>query len=387
MKFNPTLLKIYFFAFFVIVCCAITIIPIIYNPEVRANNPLNVYHATVNSVETLPSKTQGMSNFAINVTIDDGEDKGKQLIIEHSVIDNSPLTQKIDVQDSVFLFRSASDASSNYYIADKNRLPQISIILAFFGLLVFVVTGRKGLASIIGLVFSFCFLIFAIIPLIIAGYNVYFVSLIGVLTASIITIYLGHGLNARASVALISTMGVLMLAFVMAYVFTRFVGVSGVGTEEGYSVSQNGLLSKVNLQGLFLAGIMISTLGVLDDITTAQAASVEEIARANPTYGFEELFKSGLSIGKEHVISLVNTLAFAYIGTSLVTFLLLTVNRNTPFWYITNNQYFAEQAVQTVVGSSAIVLAVPITTALASRYFSRHKPNPHASSTVHYHSH
>ena len=45
----------------------------------------------------------------------------------------------------------------------------------------------------------------------------------------------------------------------------------------------------VNLQGL-LGGIIIGTLGVLDDITTAQVAVVDELKKANASLSAHELY-------------------------------------------------------------------------------------------------
>jgi uncharacterized membrane protein len=122
------------------------------------------------------------------------------------------------------------------------------------------------------------------------------------------------------------------------------------------------------LRGILLAGIIIGTLGVLDDITTAQAAVVEELHLANPSFDAKGLFKRGSSVGREHIISLVNTLVLAYTGASLPLLLLFQVYER-PTWLILNSEIIMEEIVRMLIGSIALALAVPLTTYLASWYY------------------
>jgi uncharacterized membrane protein len=141
---------------------------------------------------------------------------------------------------------------------------------------------------------------------------------------------------------------------------------SGRGSDEALFL-QTGYLETVNLRGLLLGGIVLGALGVLDDITTAQAAAVEEISRADPGLGVRDLYRRGLSVGREHITSLVNTLVLAYAGASLPLFILFTLNTNQPLWVTLNSEFVAEEIARTIIGSLALTLAVPITTALAAR--------------------
>jgi uncharacterized membrane protein len=136
-----------------------------------------------------------------------------------------------------------------------------------------------------------------------------------------------------------------------------------------------------------LGGIMLGVLGVLDDITTAQSAVVDELKRANPSLPFKELYKRGLSVGREHIASLVNTLFLAYAGASLPLFMLFTVYRDQPVWFLLNNEVISEEIVRTLVGSVCLILAVPITTALAAAIFGKTGPDKTTDHQGHAHVH
>src|SRR5690606_172450 len=100
-------------------------------------------------------------------------------------------------------------------------------------------------------------------------------------------------------------------------------------------------------------------------------AAVEEISRANPLQGFAALYRAGFSVGKEHIASLMNTLALAYVGASLPLLLLFSIDTETPLWVILNTQFLAEEIARTLVGSSALIIAVPVSTFLAARSFAK----------------
>ena len=127
-----------------------------------------------------------------------------------------------------------------------------------------------------------------------------------------------------------------------------------------------------NLRGILLAGIIIGTLGVLDDITTAQAAVVEELHKAQTSFNMRELFTRASSVGREHIISLVNTLVLAYTGASLPLLLLFEIYER-PVWLVLNSEIIIEEIVRMLVGSTALILAVPLTTGLAAWYYGRYR--------------
>jgi uncharacterized membrane protein len=160
----------------------------------------------------------------------------------------------------------------------------------------------------------------------------------------------------------------------MAIIFVAIGKLFGLGSEEAIYL-QLVPLEQLNLQGLLLGGIILGALGVLDDITTAQSAAVDELRKANPALGARELYRRGLSVGTEHITSLVNTLFLAYAGASLPLFILFTIYNDMPLWVTLNSEFIAEEIVRTVVGSVALILAVPITTAAAAAIFSRPRPS------------
>jgi uncharacterized membrane protein len=274
-----------------------------------------------------------------------------------------------------------------YFIVDHFRIPALIFALLCFVVLVLVITKRKGIASLLGLFYGVFFIFFAFIPLIIAGYNPFVVSIIGIGISAILSLYMSHGLRRHTTIAVISTVLLLLFAALTAYLFALLANITGYGSEESVSLAFNPRLKGIDLRGLFLAGVMISVLGVLDDITTAQAAIVEELKRANNSLDMKQLYTRAFSVGREHIISLVNTLAYAYIGSSLIMFLVLSVSENQSVLALLNSEFIAQEVVQTVVGSAALVLAVPLTTLIGAWHYSRISLSDNEVGERHPHSH
>lgn len=239
----------------------------------------------------------------------------------------------------------------------------------FFGLAV-LFSRRRGVTAILGLGITALILARFIVPAIIGGSNPLVVSLVGALAIAFSSIYLAHGFNLRTSIAVGSTLLTLVIAWVMAIVFVSLANLFGLGSEEAFYL-QLAPVEQLNLRGLLLGGIILGALGVLDDITTAQAAAVDELRKANPALPVQELYRRGLSVGTEHITSLVNTLFLAYAGASLPLFILFTIYNETPVWVALNSEFVAEEIVRTLVGSVALILAVPITTVAAAIILSR----------------
>lgn len=306
----------------------------------------------------------------IRVRIEDGDAKGNEVPAENNIPTNAQTSQTLKVGDEVVLIKSASPDGIGYYVVDLHRTTPLIWIALFFAALVMFFGRLRGLTSLVGLGFSIAVLALYIVPQILAGKDPLIVGMTGSFFIMVISLYLAHGFNKRTSIALGSSLITLCIAVASAVFFVGFAKLLGTGTEDALylQLSQG---QSINLSGLLLAGIIIGTLGVLDDVTIGQTAAVAELQKANPLLSKGELYHRGLAVGKEHIASLVNTLALAYAGASLPLFLLFTLNASQPLWVIINSQDIAEEIVRTLVGSIALILAVPISTWCAAFFLSK----------------
>ncbi|HRH93860.1 MAG TPA: YibE/F family protein, partial [Candidatus Peribacteria bacterium] len=317
----------------------------------------------------------------------DGADAGTVFSMDNGILANRD-DMRLQAGQQVIIDRmTKADGSVQYAMRERYRLPAIYWLLGAFVVLGIIFGGVTGFMSIVGLLVSVGVLLLFVVPKIADGADPLVISVIGSYIIAFTSLYLAHGFKKRTSVALLSTCVTLALAAATAVLSVKFTQLFGMGSEESLYL-QSGPLAGVNLRGLLIGGFIIGALGVLDDVTTAQTAAIDEISKANPSLTPAQLYRAGFSVGKEHIASLINTLALAYVGASLPLLLLFRENKDVPTWMIVNSETIAEEIVRTLVGSTTLLLAVPISTWCAS-YFLKNRTgrvqpaDPHA----HHHHH
>lgn len=303
----------------------------------------------------------------------DGAQEGKEISLEHGGKFTLSERSKVKKGDKIVLLELSQEGlKPEYQIIDKYRLDNITAIAVGFIILVLSVAHFKGVGSILGLAISLGVIVKFIVPQILAGRDPVLISVAGSLMIMATTLYLAHGFSKKTTVALVATFLSLGLTAGLAILFVNLAHLTGLGNENAYSLRFGGV--DINFKGLLLGGIIIGTLGVLDDTTTTQSATIFELKKANGKLKFLELFERGLSVGREHIASLVNTLVLAYAGVSLPIFLAFVLNPgNTPLWAILNSEFISEEIIRALAGSIGLILAVPITTLIASYFASREK--------------
>jgi uncharacterized membrane protein len=258
----------------------------------------------------------------------------------------------------------------DYQYADQDR----GLVLVALGLLfavAVVALGRfRGVAALLGLVLSIAVLLWFILPAIISGEDAVLVALVGGGAIALISLYLAHGYNPLTHVAALGAFSALVLTTALSWLVLAVANFSGVATEEAFFLLA---LPDVDLNGLLLAGIVLGAIGALDDVTVTQASAVWEVHGANPSLDASELYASGLRVGRDHIVSTVNTLLLAYAGASLPLLILFTL-AGQSLGFVASSEIVAVEIVRTLVGSIGLVAAVPMTTWLSSRVVKRVEP-------------
>lgn len=330
---------------------------------------ITFYKAEIQNITTDPNATLG-SERTMDVLLLNGDRSGETAQVSYyfPVVSNEEYNYEIG--DRIVVTRSAANDTVIYSVVDRYRLPGIIAIIIIFVGLAIILARKRGVTSLIGLAFSIFMLIKVLVPSIASGGSPVLIGLSGALAIGIVSIYISHGFNKPTSIAVGGTVITTIIAMATASVFVHFSKLFGTGSEEAYALQQFGTIANLDLRGILLVGIVIGCIGVLDDITTSLTASIVEIKKANTKYTLAQLFASGLAIGREHIASLVNTLVLAYAGASLPLMLIFTLDPR-PWWVLLNSQFIAEEIIRALVGSVALMLAVPITAWLAAYVYTR----------------
>jgi uncharacterized membrane protein len=255
------------------------------------------------------------------------------------------------------------DQDVSYFITDFQRLPVLAMLLVLFVAAVLLIGRWNGARALLGVALSLFIVIRFIVPAILAGRSPALVALVGATAVMIVTLYLAHGINEMTTSAVIGTSAALIPTVLLGMLFIEQGKVTGFASEE--AALARFAVEGLDLQGLVLAGLIIAALGVLDDVTVSQASTVFAIHDADRTQSWRVLFARGMKVGRDHMVSVVNTLILVYAGASLALLVLFSTG-GLPMMEIVNSEIVAEEIIKTLVGSLGLISAVPITTGLAA---------------------
>ncbi|MFJ8536637.1 YibE/F family protein [Streptomyces sp. NPDC093591] len=302
------------------------------------------------------------------IRVDTGNDKGRTFT---EIVQPDQSRQLHEGQDVVVAYEPSAPKDLQYSVTDVNRRVPMALLAGIFALAVVLVGRMRGVMALVALAISFLVLTFFILPAILQGSNPLVVAVVGASAIMLIALYMCHGLSARTSVAVLGTLLSLLLIGLLGSGFIDWAALTG-NTDDNTGLI-HGLYPSIDMSGLLLAGVIIGSLGVLDDVTVTQTSAVWELHEANPTMGWRGLYRAGIRIGRDHIASVVNTLVLAYAGAALPLLLLFSIAQSSV-GTVANSELVAEEIVRTLVGSIGLVASVPVTTALAALVVSADRP-------------
>lgn len=287
----------------------------------------------------------------------------------HETIFPSSEKYPLEKGDKVFVTAYPTPEGDIFVIHEYDRTNMMLVLLGIFIVVVLVVARWVGFNSLVSLLGSLSFILVYILPMLVAGYNPIFVSLTGGLGIMFFTIYLSHGFSRKTTIAFGGILISMVITIILSYLFTYLLHLSGYISEEVvYLVNASGF--SFDIISLLIAGIIIGTIGVLDDVCISQTSLVEELHRANPKLKGWDLYSAAMRVGVDHVGSVVNTLALAYTASMLPLLLLFVIvtGGGTNYLEILNQEILVTEFARILISSIGVVSAVPITTWLAVNF-------------------
>jgi uncharacterized membrane protein len=294
------------------------------------------------------------------VTIESGPSKGTKTLLE---IPPGPDQPKLKAGDHIRLSRQTNDSGTTLYaFEDYSRGLPLTLILIVFAVVVVAVARLRGLRALLGLLVAFGVVVLFVLPALLDGKPAMPVAMVAGCAILYVVLYLAHGVNYRTSAALLGTLSAMLVAAVLSYLTIKATTITGLSEEQNTNVAT--YLQHVSVTGLLLAGFIIGSLGVLNDVTVTQASAAFELAHLDRDANRRTVFAAAMRVGRDHIASTVYTLVFAYAGGALPTLLLFSV-AGRPISEVLTGDAVAIELVRAAVGGIALALSVPLTTAIA----------------------
>lgn len=266
----------------------------------------------------------------------------------------------------VIVSLSISNNSYTASVYSYNRENIIYIFVGIFLLILWIIGGKRGFSSAIGLIFTFICIIFLFIPMLYKGYSAFLAAVIVGILTTIVNMYLIGGFSVKTIASILGTAAGVIISGGAAAIFGHFAKISGYNVTE---VEELVLLStKTNLDvgGILFAGILIASLGAVIDVSMSIASTINEIYDKNSSINFKELFISGINVGRDMMGTMSNTLILAFTGGAINTMILI-YSYDMKYNQVVNMYSVGIEIMQGISGSIGIILTVPIVSFITAK--------------------
>lgn len=298
---------------------------------------------------------------SVEIKILSGSHKGEKIIIDNVLTGNPAYDINLKPDEKVILHVEQTNGNVNYFVEDKYRAGGLYLLTGLFFLLLLVVGGKKGFFSLISILTTLGLIFWMLTPLVLNDVNPVFATVLTCLLASVISIYLVGGINAKSSSAILGTALSLVFAAILSVLSIKLVNLNGYASEQYMYLAA--AHADLNLLEVLASAMIIGSLGAVMDIGMSISSTINELFASNADMEIRDLFFSGMNVGKDIIGMMANTLILAYLGGSLA---LVLLSNSIDFQKFFNLNQVAVEISSALIGSIGIVLCVPITAIISA---------------------
>lgn len=291
------------------------------------------------------------------------------------------MPKRVEAGDNVVLsYASDSELDENgnvvengnyiWTFVDYNRLPGLLWLGGFFFFFLLLFGRKKGVNTIVSLVFT-CLAIFAVfVPSILSGYNIYLSSAITCLFIIVMTLLIVVGATKKGLCAAVGCAGGVAVTAVLTTIMSKVLQLTGLADEQSIYITMLDSV-QIDLKALLFGAIIVGAVGAVMDVSMSLSSSLLEVSeQMAEKRSFKKLFRSGMTIGRDIMGTMANTLILAYIGSSLSVVILLVASE-TSLLSLFNREMIVEEIMQALTGSFGILFTIPLTSLFAAFLYSR----------------
>lgn len=344
------------------------------NPVLYKGVVVEIVSEEDTSVET-SGGAYGQKIQTVNIKILNREKKGEIVQVINYIDEVMAYALDVEVGDDVYVFFEKDENGNDTMplIHDFRRDKNIVILLIIFVAITIIVGGIQGIKSLITLGLTVAGVYYLLIG-IAGGGNPIILSIIISFIVTILTMFFVAGFNIKAISSIGGTFGGVIIAGVITLIVSHYSNLTGLGTQEAQMLLFSQSTVTYDIHGILFASILLGTLGAVMDVCMSIASSINEITDANPYLSRFDLFKSGMTIGKDVMGTMINTLILAYIGSSVFLILIFMVN-DIPIINIINMDMVATEIVRALSGTIGLIGAIPLTAFISTTLEKRNSVN------------
>ena len=266
----------------------------------------------------------------------------------------------------VIAISTHADGEHNAVVFEYNRIPALAVVIIIFCIAAVLVGGRTGLKSLIGLIFTIICLFMILIPMLLKGAPTIPSTFLMCGYISLVSFTILGGVHRKTISAFLGTFAGTAFAMIFGLIAQSAARVNGLrisDVEPLLQLRQTG--TPIGLKGLLVAGIIISALGAVMDVSMSISSALEEVHQANPELSSRQLFRSGMNIGRDMAGTMTNTLILAFLGSSF-TLTIYLYSLGLSFYQLFSSAYAAIEIISGISSSIGMILTIPLTAIISS---------------------
>lgn len=305
--------------------------------------------------------------------ITSGEHKGEKVFAEESIqATDAQKIETVEVGDKIIVTESEGQVC-DFIMYEYDRTGPLWVLGIVFVLLVLVFGGFKGVNTIVSLGFT-CAAVFTVfLPSVMAGRNIYFWAIITCIYITVMTLLITNGYNRKTLSAIIGCSSGVLVSGILTVIFSNVTKLTGITSQETIYIRDD---FNIDLKALIFGAIILGAVGAVMDVSMSISSSLRELYDQLPDPTFKGLFKSGITIGRDVMGTMANTLVLAYIGCELSSTVLL-VAYNSSITTLFALEKIIVEVMNALVGSLGILLTIPLTAAVSSLLYITENKDPH----------
>lgn len=308
-----------------------------------------------------------VENYRIKIL--SGKDKGKIVLVEFPIYKERAYNISIKKGEDVVLGKG-DDVGEEYYIIDIEKRGTMLWLIGIFSILTIFIGKKKGFKALLSLSLVIIIVYSVFLPTIAKGYSPILMASLCALFSSAITIFLTAGYSAKGKVAILGAVVGVIFAGILSMYFSNKMGLTGFDSVDVMNMSQ--FLEKVKMKEIVSAGVILGSMGAVMDVAISISSAMKEVVDIEPSISSKDIFKSGMRVGGDIIGSMVNTLILAYMGSGILSTLLIYLQREQfPLIRILNFETIASDILRAFVGSIGILITVFMTSYFSSIFYKK----------------
>jgi len=272
--------------------------------------------------------------------------------------------REVSIGDRVILYLDPWSETFNF--AGYARINRIIVLGVVFLVLVILFGKKKGFNAIVALGFTCMAVFFVFIPAILAGRNIYITTIVICIYAIVSTLLIVIGPNKKALSAMLGCLGGVLFSSLLMFIMDLLLRLTGNVDRDIQFLLH--LENPVDIRALIFAGVVLGAVGAIMDVAMSISSSLWELKETGGVSDFRSILKSGITIGKDILGTMLNTLILAYIGSTLWLILLISAHNPVPIMLF-NSEMVIVEFLRALVGSFGMLLAIPLTAAICGWFY------------------